>query len=1029
MAGLVEDIQVVRKKGIRKPNLIKSLPTLARAMERYWPLRAVEDRGHFLEEFLEKAAEQLGTHDNEGIRLALGIGALDPGTSAKRRADFASHYDREPETVRRPGHLEEQAFKKLAKAVLGLIQDAELSHIGAAATVPTIGSSPIPDPEDRPDPIITSRERASFAIGNFVQDLRLQIEQLLLTNFPAEEVLREEYERLSLRQGDSEVPPMSSLSSYLLPQEAYEVLLRYADDLPSDLNGFLNLNVSALESTVPVFNRITRNRPLHPGDLEATEEFIERFRTQRFPKTAHAVAQLGSDPGWQPRHDSVSIAFERILHNLPSPEFDETGLLGREQEIQKVIGLLKRQREPITLLGEGGIGKTALALEACYRLADDPEPPFEVILWTSLKSEQLTPAGIKELSRTVKDIDGIVGALGKAIDTSHETDVAGIISALGGRKTLIVIDNLESNLGNDVVELYDSLPPTVTLLFTSRRGLGQIDRPFPIEPLEPESAAHLFRTFARSRGLFHLAELSTEALDQKLNQLRFSPLAIRWFVLSVETGKAPSDALRDQRELLRFCVGNVVEDLGEEQRLLLSVFRAFDRPVSFDELAVISDIDPDTLRRGVQNLRQASLVVLTRLPGDEDSDALQLSSSAREFLPLMIDSQVTEEIIQREADYRKEREKDLNLLAERGRYFDPNVIFQRSLRDAPIALLLRRALREMKAENSTNAFEALSRARSINSRYFEVDRVEAFFASKRNESTRATALYRSALNNCEADEERHWVCYFYAAHLARVPGGLAEAVTLAEQTHSFFQRYDTAHALGRYFYLTSRFDEAEALIRWSLERAPTADFKLNATTSLVECFRHWSEDDLRNRRTETAFEYAAKGLQLGLDLHETGVTDDGFMHAVVRAAVVALKALRERQTTVGQAHFAEVLSRLEADVRFRELPVWRDIEHSLASLPEQLRSRVAPHFIAPISLMKEFPGERLRGMVRTVGGSFGFIAHTDYPRNIYFRSGSIRPPTWMEDLTVGSIVEFTPHQTVDGKDQALNVVLIADEGY
>lgn len=1019
---LVEEIRVIRKKGIQTPRLLNSLPVLQQAMTHYWPARDTENLGTYLSDFIDLAAAELAEKDRVGIGRALGIGALGGETSMERRKAFAEHYGLSPETVRRSGALEDQAFIQLAKAILNLLEKSKPTNTSApGALLSRTETETVLD-----GPVITSRERARFAISGFVQDLRGQIEALLATN-PEEEVLGEVYGQLGLRQDGTEGQLAKQLSHFLLPQEAFDVLMRHLEMVPADLAELLEQNRAAFESVVSCVNRITRVRPLQPDDLEDLEVFLRRWlQSPSFWRTQKAVQQLSSDTGWQPRLNDESISYERITHNLPAPEFDETGLLGREEAIQSVVSLLKKRREPITLLGEGGIGKTALALEVCYRLADDPEPPFEVILWTSLKAEQLTPAGIKELSRTVKDIDGAVEELGHAIDSSIEADVDGLVSALGGRTTLLVIDNLESNLGDDVIELYDSLPSTVTLLFTSRRGLGQIDRPVPVGPLNPESAVQLFRKFALSRGQVQLAEMPDEDLSEKLGQLRHSPLAIRWFVLSVEAGHAPSDALRDQRELLRFCVGNVVDELGEEQRLLLSVFRAFDRPVTFDELAVISDIDPVVLRRGVQDLRQASLIVQTRLPGENGSDALQLSSAAREFLPFALDSDVTEEIIQREADYRKEREKDLSSLAERGRYFDPNVIFQRSPSDAPIALLLRRALREMKSDNPIAAFEVLQQARTINSGYFEVDRIQAFFASKRNEPAQATALYRSALNNCEADDERHWVSYFYAAHLARVGGGLSEAVSMAEQTHKFFGRYDTAHALGRYLYRIGRFDEAERLIRWSLERAPTPEFQLNATTSLVECFRHRSEEEITSLREEDALKHAVDGLRVGLDLHEAGITDDGFIFAIVRMAVVAFKAVAQPELAASTGEFAEAFQRLQSDPRFQDASEWRKIEYAVASLPEDIRSEVAPDLEIPESLMRSQSGERLRGRVKTIGETFGFIEHADYPQNLYFRNTSLIPPTWISDLSKGSLVEFTPHQTANGKDQGLDIVLVSD---
>jgi len=79
-------------------------------------------------------------------------------------------------------------------------------------------------------------------------------------------------------------------------------------------------------------------------------------------------AHLNDDPSWEPivaLRESDALT----LNNLPLPEYDETGLVGRSKEVADVFQLIKRGRESvITITGEGGIGKTALALEVAYNL-------------------------------------------------------------------------------------------------------------------------------------------------------------------------------------------------------------------------------------------------------------------------------------------------------------------------------------------------------------------------------------------------------------------------------------------------------------------------------------------------------------------------------------------------------------------------------------------------------------------------------------------------------------------------------------
>ena len=95
-----------------------------------------------------------------------------------------------------------------------------------------------------------------------------------------------------------------------------------------------------------------------------------------------------------------------ILHNLPVAEFTDTGFIGRQNERRRLKNILESDRNVVTVVGIGGIGKTALALRLCHDILDDSDSAFDRIVWVSLKTKHLTAEGIREVKDAVDFYEG-----------------------------------------------------------------------------------------------------------------------------------------------------------------------------------------------------------------------------------------------------------------------------------------------------------------------------------------------------------------------------------------------------------------------------------------------------------------------------------------------------------------------------------------------------------------------------------------------------------------------------------------------
>ena len=158
-----------------------------------------------------------------------------------------------------------------------------------------------------------------------------------------------------------------------------------------------------------------------------------------------------------------------------------TSFVGREAEVGELREVLKAHRL-VTLTGSGGVGKTRLAIEVAARLADE----FPDGVWIFDLAAVTDPEAVPD---AVAAVLGIIQQPGKTVTES-------VAAALEGRVRLLVVDNCEHlvDAAADLVEAILAASATVTILATSREGLGVADeQQWRVPSLEvrsgPESAA------------------------------------------------------------------------------------------------------------------------------------------------------------------------------------------------------------------------------------------------------------------------------------------------------------------------------------------------------------------------------------------------------------------------------------------------------------------------------------------------------------------------------------------------------------
>lgn len=230
-------------------------------------------------------------------------------------------------------------------------------------------------------------------------------------------------------------------------------------------------------------------------------------------------------------------------HTLPSvlPR-PLTSFIGRKAETEQLLRLLLVEEvQIVTLTGQGGIGKTRLALHAAEQFPH-VTPAYEVA-FISLAAVTMAGEVLPEIAQQ----------LGVRTDMA-DNPLAGLGSVLRGRHLLLVLDNLEQvwTAGPKLVELAAGCPH-VKMLITSRRRLrisGEHvlavpplgvppsgDDCAPVSGESPHDAVRLFAERAAAvRGDFQVNQQNVADIRAICQRLDGLPLAI-------ELAAARSDAL------------------------------------------------------------------------------------------------------------------------------------------------------------------------------------------------------------------------------------------------------------------------------------------------------------------------------------------------------------------------------------------------------------------------------------------------------------------------------------------------------
>jgi LuxR family glucitol operon transcriptional activator len=795
-----------------------------------------------------------------------------------------------------------------------------------------------------------------------------------------------------------------------------------------------------LVQLAPTRNRVCHSRPLEPDDLSKLIEFAKRLQQSgtpfRFPAVGSTLARLEREPTFvltlqipQFWNDERT----KVHNNLPVPEFDETGFLGRTTDRTQLLKLIGSHYPVVTIVGEGGIGKTALALRCLYDIIDDKNCPFDAVVWISLKTSALTQSGVRTLSGAITETLGlfseVASQLGVPKASTQRTEIEliqEIAEYLDLYKILIAIDNLETLSTGALRELLLRVPSHSKILLTSRVGVGEFEARYPLQPLEEKTSTALFRALARVLGSAQLSKIDDGQIKGYCRRLFHNPLLIKWFVAAVGLGAQPSSLLSTDRAefatALSFCFENLFDRFGKDERLVVDCLSCARKPLTSAELRFLAPSLTDLQTESALSALHHSSLVSRNKSGHDDFE-YSLSESAQKFISAKAppSADLFKNIQSRLRELRVILTNESILQA---RYeYDPYFVRTGSGRDERIAATyLRQALDGLHKGDSVNARSSVQDARRLAPNSAEAWRISALIEERSQEFYQAAECYEQAIQiDPNSRISRYCYAQFLLTDIEDLDGALEQfdvALTLAPEAPPLLQ--------GKALTLTrlGRLEEAAEIHLKLLPnlKARERRWRLAGADQAADCFRRICFRAWEKKEYDDAKRAAIKAIEIVLDSALRSDIDEKLLR---RASKVINDALCKRELVTDLEFVEHVLvtaEKIHDLARGSSIPIISEAAWALKNdaLSESYRRRlqaldryneVQPFDLsAAVTPSESSPRVRLpshRGTVHSLSkaGEFAFVETVDGKR-WFFHRNFLRLPTDWNRIRQGTAVSF-----------------------
>lgn len=726
-----------------------------------------------------------------------------------------------------------------------------------------------------------------------------------------------------------------------------------------------------------------------------------------------------------PEKISISIPLEFLQlnsssafvnNNLPSGDYrSDGGFVGRAEDSKKIQQmLLSNLDRVITISGAGGVGKTALAHYTCTQILEK-EKRFDAIVWISAKEQVLTVSGIEDIEPTLHNYEDVLDSILQTLRwtdelqclLSEKEEWVNLALNTGDRGILLVIDNLETVQDEQVMDFVKNVPHPNKVLITSRMGLGEVERRYPLKELLPQDAVALFRTVAREKGVESLAKLPNDVLLSYVQRMSNYPLAIKWIIGQVALGREINSSLVDltspDGDVAAFCFEHIFDRLLDDRcKMVLYALAAYERPVSQGILSHLTNFSNLQLDEAMRHLVIASLVV-----PNHSKRADSTIETRYELLPLT--QNYLQSRLQQEPEVRRgisSRLQSVNHLIEEGtsatqqyRYNlkDLGAVTEEEKIAAACAL---NAYTRYQSGDYDGAVKGYERAMQIAPQFAAIYRNWARMESDAGYNEKADGLLKKAAQLSPTDP----TIWFVWANVETQRGAYDSAFTYFTKALELGpQESPILSAFGELEKRRENFKHAHELLSLALahaEQTHNQRQQLLCYTALADNHRRWAEKLFKQRHLDDGFKLLWQAEAWASDAIKIDPQDERSQHFYRKINLELGLALRKQKGDLKKAerHFLRALAatatqhterRSNAIAHYNLACIYfqnRDI--ALAKKHHSLGLRIVPNPIAADyeALAADLAGDRITAKLLRIipGRGFGLLECPDDPTQLIF---------------------------------------------